>query len=233
MLTDIKQYAALQQTNNGYYYNQPGGILIGAKVTWKPLPENSTQPAIIPRSVIVHSNAGLTPAKWWQLWSWASNTSVTGEPHFDVDNDGQIGQFMSVYRRADCNYSANRWLHDGQYYGAISVETGDLGYPTLDQTQWNLEQVDSLVAIGTASQVQFGTGCNEVVAWDGKGIDYHTKFPYQGIGKPAWTNVAGKTCPGAARKLQMQGIRQLVSDRVGKYIDACKAFGVPHGIPGL
>lgn len=237
MLTDIQQYAALQATNEGYYFNQDAGVLMGPKegnkTTWKPLPENTTQPTIIPRSVIHHSNAGATPAKWWQLWTWASNASVTGEPHFDVDLDGNIGQFMSVLRRADCNYTANRWLHDGKYYGAISIETGDMGYPTLDNTPWNWYQIQSICRIDTALAVQYGVGCNEVVAWDGKGLDYHTKFPYQGIGKPAWTNVAGKTCPGKARKLQMAGIRQNVSDRVVKYIQDCQRRGVPHGIPGL
>lgn len=233
MFTDIKQYGALQQTNNGYYFDQSTGRLYGPNTTWKPLPENATQPTITPRSVILHSNAGLTPAKWWQLWVWASNASVTGEPHFDIDNDGNIGQFMSIYRRADCNFTANRWLHNGTYYGAISFETGDNGYPTLDTTPWNLNQLGSMVGVSTALACQYGTGCNEVVTWDGKGIDFHTKFPYLGVGKPAWTNVTGKTCPGKARKLQLAWIRQTVSDRVVAYIHRAEALGVAHGIPGL
>jgi hypothetical protein len=239
MFTDLKQYAALQQTNGGYYFDQGIGRLMGplnnSKAMWRPIPENETQPKITPRSVILHSNAGLNPAKWYNLITYWSNSTVTGEAHFDVDNDGYIGQAMSVFRRADCNYSANRWYsgHDGIYYGAISIETGDNGSATLELTPWNLPQIDSIVSISTALQCQFGTGCNEVVQWDGKGIDYHTKFPYQGIGIPAWTNVKGKTCPGKARKLQMQGIRQLVSDRVVAYIQKCQEFGVPHGIPGL
>lgn len=231
--TDLHQFAALQKINEGYYFNQIGGILIGPRSNWRPLPENATQPTIIPRSVIHHSNAGTGGAKWYQLFSYWSNASVTGEAHFDVDTDGNILQAMSVNRRADCNYTANRWYYQDAYYGAISIETGDYGWMTLDATPWNFNQLASLIRIDTALACQYGTGCNEVVTWDGKGMDYHTKFPYLGIGKPAWTNVAGKTCPGRARKLQMAWLRQAVSDRVVAYINECKARGVPHGIPGL
>jgi len=239
MFTDIHQYAALQEVNEGYYFQQGPGIFMGPRegsvAIWKPIPENNTQPLITPRSVILHTNAGTTPAKWWQLWGWVNNASVTGEPHFDIDNDGIIGQFMSINRRADCNYSANRWLSgDGTtYYGAISIETGDMGAVSLDVTPWNWVQVVGIVRVATALQCQYGTGCNEVIQWDGKGIDYHTKFPYLGVGKKAWTNVAGKTCPGKARKAQCAGIRQFVFDRVVAYIHSCQRRGVAHGIPGL
>lgn len=239
MFTDIQQYAALQEVNEGYYFEQGAGILMGPRegsvAVWKPLPENNTQPLINPRSLILHTNAGNSPAKWWQLWGWWNNASVTGEAHWQIDNDGIMAQAMSIYRRADCNFSANRWFHsaDQKYYGAISIETADNGAASVEATPWNWPQVQGIVRVGTALQCQYGTGCNEVLTWDGKGIDYHTKFPYQGVGRPAWTNAYGKTCPGKARKAQVSGIRQLVFDKVVAYIQSCQRRGVAHGIPGL
>jgi len=232
-VTTIQHLNALQETNGGYYFMERGR-LFGPHANWKPIPENNTQPAIVPHSVILHTNAGSKPATWLNLHAWVSRADVTGEPHFQVDNLGHIGQFMSIERRADCNYSANSWrTSDGSLHGAISIETGDLGAATVETTPWNLPQVAAIIGICTAAAVQYGTGCNEVLKWDGHGIDYHTKFPYQGLTKPAWTNVRGKTCPGAARKLQTPYIRQQVAERVGAYINECRKRGIPHGIKGI
>lgn len=231
-LTDLRQYNALQLANKGYWFDVDG-ILHGDKITWKPLPENATQPVIIPRSIILHTNGGSKPSTWENLWTYCNQPGITLDPHFDVDNSGRAGQFMSVLRRGDCSFDANSWTWNGKLYGAISIETGDQGAATVNTTPWNLDQLDTLIAIGTASAVQFDTGCNEVLAWDGKGIDYHTKFPYQGKGVKAWTNVYGKSCPGKARKLQLPYIRQEVANRVANYINLCAGFGIPHGIAGL
>lgn len=232
MFTDLKQYQALQETNDGYYFT-PEGVLIGEKITWAPLPENEIQTKIIPRSLILHTNAGTTPATWQNLRTWLTGPENNGECHFDVDNTGSAGQFMSVLRRADCNFDANQWTYQGKVYGAISIETGDEGHATLEKTPWNLPQVHTILCIATALATQFDTGCGEVLQWDGKGIDFHTKFPYVGPGVKAWTNVPGKTCPGTPRKRQVPYIRNIVAERVGAYMTRCAALGVPHGIQGL
>jgi hypothetical protein len=230
--TDLKQYHALQLTNNGYWFDTNLGILNGPRTTWAPLPENDTQPIIIPRSTILHTNAGKVAATWQQLWKFLFTNSPK-ECHFDVDNTGAIGQFMSVTRRADCNFSANSWFHQGKLHGAVSIETGDNGAATVETTPWNFDQLDSIVSICTALAIQYDTGCGEVLAWDGAGIDYHTKFPYVGPGIPAWTNARGKTCPGTARKRQVPFVRTIVTQRIGAYINKCKELGVPHGIKGV
>jgi hypothetical protein len=230
--TDLKQYHALQLANDGYWFDLDGR-LHGAKITWAPLPENGTQPRIKARSLILHTNAGSRAATWRQLWTWLNSNGQTGECTFDIDNTGYAGQFMSAYRRADCNFDANSWTHQGTLYGALSIETGDNGVATLEQTPWNLEQLDTLICIGTASAIQLDTGCGEVFQWDGAGIDYHTKFPYYGPGIKAWTNKRGKTCPGTPRKRQLPFIRQQVANRVGTYMNHCTRLGVPHGIKGL
>jgi hypothetical protein len=52
---------------------------------------------------------------------------------------------MPLNRRADCNYKANGYWWSGAYVGAISFETTDNGYPTLDATPWTLAQLADLV----------------------------------------------------------------------------------------
>mgnify|MGYP002359830845 FL=1 len=229
----MRQYQALQETNSGYWFEQDTGIAHGPNVVWSPIPENDTQLFINPRSAILHSNAGTKPSTWQNMKTWITTPGNGDEPHFDVDNTGQAGQFMSVLRRADCNTDANYWVYEGKPYGAISFETGDLGAATLETTPWNLAQLDTMIGLLTALAAQYDIGCNEVLSWNGKGIDYHTKFPYvDGIVK-AWTKYKGKTCPGKQRKLQTPFIRQAVANRVAAYINRCAELGVPHGIAGL
>lgn len=233
MFTDLRQYQALQEINDGYWIDEQG-ILHGPKANWAPIPENFTQLPIIPRSFILHTNAGNKPATWQQLQVFQSGTADSGvECHFDVDNNGDIGQFVSVFTKADCNFNANRWEYNGKFYGAVSIETGDMGVATLEQTPWNLDQLHSMICILTCGAVQLNTGCGEVLQWDGQGIDYHTKFPYHGPGIPAWTDKKGKTCPGTPRKRQTPWVRQAVADKVAAYISRCTELGVAHGIPGL
>lgn len=232
LFTDMKQYYALQTTNKGYWFDLQG-VLHGAKITWMPLPENATQPKIQPRSLILHSNAGSNAATFEQLHHFLNTPGQNGECHFDVDNSGRAGQFMSVLHRADCNFDANSWMYQGKLFGAIAIETGDNGWRTLDVTPWNFEQLDTIISIDTALAIQYDTGCNEVLKYDGKGVDFHTKFPWVAPGVKAWSNVRGKTCPGKARKLQLPYIRNEVAHRVAAYINLCQKLGVPHGIQGL
>lgn len=227
--TDLHQYEILQQINDGYYFD-PNGVLVGAKANWAPIPENDSQPIIRPRSAILHTNAGPTAASWQNIRGYAMQPGNDGECHFDVDNTGAIGQFLSIYRRGDCNFNANSWLYAGELWGAISIETGDHGAKGIDVTGWNLDQLHSIGCILTALAIQADIGCNEVLSWNGKGIDYHSKFPYVGPGVPAWTNVVGKTCPGKQRKLQVPFVRNLVATNVSTYVDVCNQRGVPVGI---
>lgn len=193
-------------------------ILDGPNAVYKPIPESTTQPFIVPHSAILHTNAGSTGAN--SLWGWISQAKVTGEPHFQVGYE-LIEQYMPLNRRADCNYSANRWAAtvDGQtvYRGAISFETTDNGSATLDKTPWTMEQLSSMIGALTAICVVYNVSCVEPPYWDASGIGHHTLFPFQGIGYPAWSNVRGKTCPGAARKLQMPWIRQAVANNLAEF----------------
>ena len=210
---------ALARVNGGYYINVQDR-LVGPGVVTRLIPENSTQPLIVPRSAILHTNAGTGGAK--SLYGWITQASVTGEPHFQVAKDGTVEQYMELTKRADCNYSANRWIDPKtkQAYGAVSFETQDDGAATLNRTPWALPQVGALVGALTAICATYGVQCIQPATWDASGIGHHSLFPFQGIGSKAWTNVRGKTCPGAARIAQMDEIRRQVQHRLALYSQA-------------
>lgn len=192
----------------------PFDIVQGPGVVYRPIPESSTQPNIKPRSAILHTNAGGTPSK--SLWAWIKRADVTGEPHFQISYTG-AEQYMPLNRRADCNYSANRWLENGQWYGAISFETQDNGGATVETTPWTLEQVRMMVNILTCICVVYGVQCTQPATWNASGIGHHSLFPFQGVLSKAWTNVRGKTCPGRARKAQMDYIRAEVAKNLAAF----------------
>lgn len=186
----------------------------GPHVVYRPIPESVTQPTIEPRSAILHTNAGLNSAS--SLWAYISRASVTGEPHFQVGYES-MEQYMPLNRRADCNYSANLWREGLHTYGAISFETQDNGSATVNSTPWTFRQLDLITNTLTCIGVVYGVACVQPATWDASGIGHHTLFPFQGIGRPAWTNVRGKTCPGAARIAQMDEIRRQVATKLGEF----------------
>lgn len=193
----------------GYYVRD--GVLHGPKVTYKPIPEAATQPKITPRSVILHSEAGPRYTPLQNLWNYIRRADITGEPHFLVDRDGTVWQAMPVTVRADNNYRANRWIHDGRAYGAVSFETSDEGWPTLDRTPWNAAQLAAIVGATAALCCTYGIACTAPARWTDSGIGHHVLFPND------WTNVRGKTCPGRARIAQMDWIRREVAVMVAAY----------------
>lgn len=199
----------------GGYYIDDTHWLHGPNVVRRPIPESTTQPTIHPRNAILHTNAANRGSA--SLWSWITQASVTGEPHFQVGYT-DLEQYMPLNRRADCNYSANRWLGNGRWYGAISFETQDNGAATLDKTPWTLAQLDHMANTLTAICVVYGMMCTQPATWDGSGIGHHTLFPFQGATRKAWTNVRGKTCPGAARIRQMDYVRAAVAERMANFV---------------
>lgn len=234
--TDMRQFVALQSVNNGVYFEHSGLLKEnGDRITIYPLliEENKTQPTIEPHMSILHTNAGTKPASILNLWCWINNPANTGEPHFQIALDGGIGQFMLVTRRADCNFNANSFMKDGRLRGAISFECADTGAEFVETTMYTNAQLESIISVCTALAVQFGTECGECLTWDSKGIDFHTRHPYINAWTKAWTNVKGKTCPGALRKRQLPFIRAEVSNRVIAYVNKCDDLGVASGIKGF
>lgn len=207
-------YDVLSVITGGYTITT-ADVLSGPSVVYRPIPESTTQPVIKPRSAILHTNAGKSSAS--SLWSWITQASVTGEPHLQIGFAG-VEQYMPFTRRADCNYSANLWRDGSTTWGAISFETQDLGATTVNTTPWSIKQVDAMVAALTCIAVVYGVQCTQPATWDASGIGHHSLHPFQGIGKPAWTNVRGKTCPGRARIAQMDYIRRRVADNLAQFV---------------
>lgn len=154
--------------------------------TWKPLPENATQPAISPRLVIVHTMVGSLRG----TDSFFRNSTGI-EAHFGIGGptdgpelDGAVWQWIDTDTQADANYHANPF--------AVSIETSDGGNP---DNPWSPKQLASLVRL-------IGWLCDAyniprvlTPTWDGKGLGWHAMW-----GAPSpWTPAVGKTCPGPVR----------------------------------
>jgi hypothetical protein len=194
----------------GMWIDDRSWLMGDANVIRKPLPEASTQPRIIPRLAIMHSNAGPTKQSWLNLWGWMNRDTVSGEAHCVPQLDGTMVQVMPFTVRADCNYKANRWYRDGKYYGAISFETQDNGSATLPTTPWTLAQITSMANALAAICVAYRIPCTATTSAYGAGIGYHSQFP-------EWSIYVGKTCPGAARIRQMDQLRRMVAERVATF----------------
>lgn len=192
------------------YYVNEHHLIVSPKVTVDLIPEAFTQAIIRPRSAILHSNAAPAFTLPERLVTYWRRSDITGEGHFDVAGGGLTRQAMPLNRKADCNYKANGWWRLGQYVGAVSFETTDNGYPTLDVTPWTLDQLADMVGILTNLAVCYGVACTNPTRWDDAGIGHHCQYP-------EWSSYTGKTCPGAARIRQMDYVRQAVAGQLAEY----------------
>lgn len=190
------------------------------------LPEAHTQPKIIPRLIILHTQAAGGPATNQQAFAFASLAQNVGEAHFYGPQmaDALYCQAMPFNVRADSNLAANRFQLPGHqglndpWYGAIAIETQDNGGATLNDTPWTLVQIDALVTICTALCFSYLIACT-VPTWPlGSGIGQHNLF----ANDPHYPwSATGHSCPGAARTRQMDVIRNLVAQRLAKIYSDC------------
>lgn len=202
------------------YWPDANGWIHGPTVVHQPIPEAFTQPAIVPVLAILHSNAAPALTRWESLIAYWRRSDITGEAHFQVagvnatgDKAGRLVQAMPVTVRADCNYKANRFLQGGRYVGAVSYETEDRGAATLDQTPWPVAQLGPIISSLTCIAVGWGLWCTAPAAWNDRGIGHHVQFT-------EWSSFTGKTCPGAARIRQMDGVRAGVATMLAEYSKA-------------
>jgi hypothetical protein len=154
------------------------------------LGEAQTQPKILPRLVILHTNASpgtVTPA---QLRAYMGRADVGVECTFDVGSDGAVWQYMPANVRADCNYQANPF--------AVSIETQDRGSATLNVTPWTRAQVDALVEVLAWLRDEWQIPMVRAAHWSGSGVGAHRDFPQ-------WS-LTGHSCPGDARFAQVPDI---------------------------
>jgi hypothetical protein len=149
---------------------------------WRPLPDSGREPAIAMRTVIHHSIVGSAEGAFQYF---AGATAI--ESTFIVKKSGYFWQCISLGEQADANFRANAF--------AGSIETEDNGHPDTDP--WTAAHIDTLVWLSREMRrLRPRIALRKCRTWDDAGLGYHTLFPSQ------WTNVPGKTCPGAIRKRQ-------------------------------
>lgn len=154
------------------------------------LPEATTQTSIVPRLVILHTNAGGSSTTGYQLRAFMFRGEITLECHFQIDLDGTVHQYMPITVRADCNAAANPF--------AVSIETQDLGGATVDVTPWTPAQCAAIVNVLHWLHDTAGIPLERCTRWDGTGVAAHRDFPQ-------WS-AAAHSCPGVARVAQVPGL---------------------------
>ncbi len=146
----------------------------------KILPENSSQRAITPRAVVLHSAAGKG-----SLYRFFLNSSNL-ESHFWVAESGRIEQYIDTGKRADANLNANNF--------AVSIETESTVAAT---ERWNPAQAAAIVKLVAWICDTHNIPKKQIENATGSGIGWHIMFGAPG----PWTPVA-KSCPGPARVKQ-------------------------------
>ncbi len=213
----------LAEENAGYIINAEHLLLNltnPSSVVIKLLPEAANQKTIKPRLVIQHTNGGPHSSDLQALFGFRSQPGIDIEAHLQVQLDGVIGQFMPFNRVADANFHANRFIHNGVAFGAISHETQDHGFKHLELAKdpWTMEQLAAIIGATTAECVVYNIRCNQPAEWNDSGIGHHSLFPFLGEGVlGAWSKFQGKVCPGKARIAQMDFLRSQVAQRMAKF----------------
>lgn len=159
---------------------------------WLPLPEATTQPLIKPTQWIIHTAVDAPGPT--NLHGYFERYDINLESHTWLRWD-RHEQFIPFNRSADANYKANRWW-DGT--GAVSTETEDDGDP--EGKPWNQYQLRELVRFGKWLRDNLGIPAVLPPTPSAPGMGYHVLYPQD------WTNVRGKTCPGATRIHQFKTI---------------------------
>lgn len=148
------------------------------------IPPGSNDPRIHGRIGILHVDAGNAES----LYGWFDGPSGGIESHGHIKKSGILEQYRSLDFEADANYLANPF--------AWSFETQGFG-----PGKWTEEQLDTIKRLMLWMRDRRGVPLRVVTSWnDAKGgWGYHTLFP-------EWSNVRGKTCPGAERIRQFREI---------------------------
>lgn len=170
--------------------------------TWRPIPENSSQPAIIPVGVVLHTAVSDTAS----LHDYWARDAVHIESHFYVQERGGVEQYVDTAIRADCQLDGNSWTRDGKRYGFISVESWD-DYPhgwanASDVPVWTDEQVKSLASLVAWLAETHGFPLVKATGPQGTGVGYHRQFTSETA--PRWNE--SHACPGDRRIAQMSQI---------------------------
>ena len=161
------------------------------EAVWLPLPENQSQPTIVPRIGILHSQAGVGSLRGF----FGRSSSL--ESTFWIGTDGTVEQYGDMNRRMDANYKANPF--------AFSVETENhieyVRSGAWDDDPWSVDQVAAITRLCSWAHKEWGIPNKLTPTWDGAGFGYHIQFGTPGY----WTPVA-KACPGRRRIEQLKRV---------------------------
>lgn len=138
---------------------------------------------IVPVQLIIHCTAIEGDAHPHDGLEW----------HLENHYDGYLEQLVEFNRRADAQNQANRFLKDGVWCGAISMECWGLGDGWLTAAQ-----IQNILDVARFLNTEWGVPLDKCLAWDDPGIGWHTLFPQ-------WM-VTPKSCPGINRKSQIDTV---------------------------
>ena len=162
------------------------------KATWRPVVGVDKDPPIVAVGVILHVRGGTGDS----LFGYFNGPSGGIESHFYLNNKLDWEQYRDTDREADANYKGNSWVVDGIRYGFLSVETegGANG-------AWSDGVIAELQEFLLWASTEHKFPLRKATGFHGTGVGYHVQFG-AGLGLDAWSNAAGKVCPGPERIAQ-------------------------------
>lgn len=156
------------------------------------IPAGTNDPEIVPILAILH----VAVSTALSLFPFFNGPSKGIESHFYVRWDGTVEQYRSVHREADANFGANSYPGaDGVLVGAVSIEAQGLAGGV-----WRRKQLAAIKDLLLWLHTEHGIPLQPVTVPRPKtlaagGVSYHSRYTL-------WSNVKGKTCPGAKRIMQ-------------------------------
>lgn len=168
---------------------KPGHKLRIPGALWKPIPQTSTDPTIIPVGPIFHV-AVSEASSLHDFFERDGGIESTGY----IRRDGTIEQYRPLNVECDAQFDGNSWIGaDGRRYGFTSWETQGMG-----SGQWTAQQVAAIQKIITFHHDQWETPYRVAPAWNEAGVGYHCLFD-------RW-NKSHHTCPGPDRVKQFNRV---------------------------
>jgi hypothetical protein len=149
---------------------------------------------------VLHTESGPYLTTLQALWVYLNRSDVNGECTWILDMDGRCAQLVPVTTRADNNFKANAY--------ATSVETQDYGYLSpggVEDDFWTPLQTAQLAGLTAWQWLHPDLDIPRRRADQGAtggGVDGHYRYA-------EWSSFVGKSCPGLARRSQIDEILEL------------------------
>lgn len=145
----------------------------------------------------------ITASEATSQFGWFNGQSGGIESTWHVARDSQFPteQYRPANHEADANYRGNRWKDSrGRVCGMLSIEFQGADANTGRYSPW---QVREGLRLADWAQRQYNFRRKIATSYRSGGVGWHVMFG-AGRGKAAWSNAAGKACPGPSRIVQLQ-----------------------------